>query len=380
MESWRLGVLAGDLEAEAVMALQMNRWVASVLPYDVVPRAQIKKGERWLALLARSSLKDIRSAAESARDNGATAVFLVQNEFDGIPPELENGTVDDLVLLPLRPLDLLSKVAHVETLMKLEELTHVNSNLGSVVQKFQEDLKIIQKLHRAHAPKRFPPMKGFRVESKYLSGLKSGGDYFDVIEGKDQARVSVMLSDSSSFGLANAVMTSMLKVAAKAGVAGSAPSSDVVQSILEDVKLTLGDQDQLSLFFGMMSRKDWILKYTHLGTSQVFHSGDGSAFQSLPHSGPAISKGGVEIRENEAQLRPKDRLILLSDGFVDCAGGEKEVRKILNSKRQNDSKEVLEELVYRVKSKLPDPEDMPDQDCTAVIMDVDSKMIRLASG
>jgi hypothetical protein len=76
-------------------------------------------------------------------------------------------------------------------------------------------------------------------------------------------------------------------------------------------------------------------------------------------------------------LGPSDRFALISDGFVEAVGGPQAMCELLDRFRDADSKDALNELVFCVKSKLTEPDDMPEQDCTAVIFDVDAKTLRL---
>jgi sigma-B regulation protein RsbU (phosphoserine phosphatase) len=153
---------------------------------------------------------------------------------------------------------------------------------------------------------------------------------------------------------------------------------EVVQMIFEDVEQTLKDRDRLSLFYGIVNRKDYLLRYTHLGSTGIFHSADGKSFQAMPSHGAPLAKGAQARGEGQLRLQPKDRLALISDGFVEAVGGENQLRKLLDEFRQKDSRDLLNELVFRVKSALRSPEELPEQDCTALLIDVDSRVIRLA--
>jgi hypothetical protein len=68
----------------------------------------------------------------------------------------------------------------------------------------------------------------------------------------------------------------------------------------------------------------------------------------------------------------------VSDGFVETVGGAEQARALLDRFRDREPADCLNELVFEVKKRFAEPDDMPEQDCTAVILDVDSKVIRLA--
>jgi len=86
----------------------------------------------------------------------------------------------------------------------------------------------------------------------------------------------------------------------------------------------------------------------------------------------------LEVKESEWVLEPEGRLVLLSDGFIDAVGGVTSVLEILNHLRGRDGNDTINEFVFRVKSELEGEDDMPAQDCTAAVMDLDARLIRLA--
>jgi hypothetical protein len=78
----------------------------------------------------------------------------------------------------------------------------------------------------------------------------------------------------------------------------------------------------------------------------------------------------------ELPLEPQGRLALISDGFLEVMGGEAQVLKALNQYRDVESADFLNELTFQLKSRFDAPDDLPAQDCTAVLLDVDSRILR----
>jgi hypothetical protein len=82
--------------------------------------------------------------------------------------------------------------------------------------------------------------------------------------------------------------------------------------------------------------------------------------------------------EKEIVFEPEDRIVLLSDGFIEACGGLIETKAALDPLRSKESADLTNELVFRVKKKMIDPEDLPSQDCSALVFDIDAKLLRLA--
>ena len=213
-------------------------------------------------------------------------------------------------------------------------------------------------------------------------------DYFDLAESSDQKNISIVLTHSTSYGLSNAVLSALMRVTLKLSldqIGSDGATGEIVNRIYEELKLTLGAQDQLTLFYGTMNHRDRFLRFIHLGNSSgsslIFHASRGKTFEKFIVQGPAISKNSeldlnFKNLEGKIRLDSGDRLVFLSYGFFDGLGGEEGIMNLLNRFRERDSADLLNEIVFKIKSKLGE-EDLPAQDCTVMIMDVEAPVLRL---
>ncbi len=99
----------------------------------------------------------------------------------------------------------------------------------------------------------------------------------------------------------------------------------------------------------------------------------------LPSQGNPISTGeGLPSHpfQEEVVLEPRGRLALVSDGFLEAIGGQQQVTDVLNRYRGAEAADFLNELVFQLKSGFSDPEDAPAQDSTAVLLDIDARILR----
>jgi serine phosphatase RsbU (regulator of sigma subunit) len=261
-----------------------------------------------------------------------------------------------------------------------EEVSHLNASFSGLIERLQQDLKLAERLQKSKSPVRFPEVKGFKVTSRYLAGMKSGGDHLDLAESKTGSQLSLVLADSSSYGLSSSLLSVLMRVAMKLSQEEVRSCEDTVRRIYEELLLMLNDKDKLSLFYGIVSRKDYCLRYVNLGTSCAFYAQPGQDFRSLPSQGAQITRASSGLPaqdfQRELPLDPNGRLALISDGFLEVMGGEAEVLKALNQYRDAESADFLNELVFQLKSKFNEPDDLPAQDCTAVLLDVDARILR----
>jgi hypothetical protein len=324
-------------------------------------------------------MKDLDGTLKSIH-RGGKALFLLVKDGASVPEALESGLVDDVLVHPFRELEVVGKLRQYQQVLMWEEVSRMNTSFSDLIQQLHEDLKLAERLQKAKLPLRFPDIKGFDVTSRYLAGLKSGGDHFDLAESQDGQRLSVILTDSSSYGLCSGVLAALMRVTMRLSVDETRSCLSTVRQIHGELLTTLAEKDQLSLFYGVISRKDLKLRYLSLGSCSAFLARKGSKFQELPGQGTALSKfsGLTAKQDGEIPLQPQDRLIVVSDGFIEVSGGPEKACALFDRFRDRETKDVLNELVFSIKSKFKDPEDMPEQDCTAVIFDVDSNVIRLA--
>ena len=313
-------------------------------------------------------------------DRRGRAIFLIVREGTPMPRALSERQVDDVLVHPFRALEVVGKLHQYQQLMMWNEVTQLNASLSGLVTSLHQDLELTTRLQKAKSPIRFADVKGFRIDHRYLAGMRSGGDYFDLAEARNGSQISLLLSDSSSYGLSSAVLSVVMSVVLKLSSEETRSSRDTVQRIMDDLLVTLSEKDRLSLFYGVMSRKDYRLRYLNIGTSRAFLSSGAADCRELEVQGDPISRSdgfraGIEA---EIALSPGDRLVLLTDGFIEAAGGARSTCELLDRFRSKESSDALNELVYSVKSRFKEADDRPERDCTGVVLDVEANLIRLA--
>lgn len=381
--SLTITILASQLSTE----LEWLRELKSAAPEHTFEAASESGSKLGQVIFVDGSLHQLEARIDSM-DRKGRAIFVLAQEETARNAELskywarliEAGKVHDILVAPIRTLELQSKLRHYQQILMWEEVSKLNASFSGLIARLQEDLKLAERLQKTQSPTRFPEIKGFHVTHRYLAGLKSGGDYFDLAESKTGNQLSILLSDSSSYGLSSSLLSTLMRVAMKLSFDDIRSCEETVRKIHEDLLLTLNEKDKLSLFYGVVSRKDYNLRYVNLGTSCAFYAQPGQNFRMLPSQGSQVMRtdGGLPTGSFQAELplEPKGRLALLSDGFIEVMGGSDKVIKVLNQFRESDGSAFLNELVFVLKRNFAEPDDVPAQDCTGVVLDVDSKILR----
>ncbi|MGK5089964.1 SpoIIE family protein phosphatase [Bdellovibrionota bacterium FG-2] len=378
----QLSVLAKNAMEEMRLAHDLNLALEGWAEFRVQPATTQKSYGQ--ILFVDGNVQNLHSVLDGI-DRRGRAVFLLVHEASNPGTQatevLFEGKVDDLLVYPFRALEVVGKIHRYRQILMWDEVTTLNTSFSQLMESLHEDLKLTERLQKAKLPTRFPDFKGFKVQSRYLAGMRSGGDFFDLAESKDGNVLSLVLTDSSSYGLSTAVMSVLMRVVVRLSLDSARSAAETMQKILQELKLTMGEKDHLSLFYGVLTKKDLKLRYVNFGAACAFYSSSLSRdFVPLSAQGGVITQAssGVEVSEGVLDLHPESRLVLVSDGFIDSTQGVEGMLSLLKQGRAKETKDSLNEMVYRVKSKYTDPDDAPAQDCSALVLDVDARVLRLA--
>ncbi len=310
-------------------------------------------------------------------DRDKNSIVLVVDEKDFIPGAEALEFVDDLLVYPFRVAELLSISRHHHVRMNQAELLHEVEGAHADLKNANE---VLERILTAKTPKRYTHLKGIQVMSKHLSGLKPGGDYFDVFESDKKDFVNLLLVDSSSYGISAAFLGMILTSSAKIANDAQLSTADWVRAIYQELKVTLGEQGHFSVFFGRLNRRDYSLHYQLYGTIEAYVVEKQGECHRLEKHGKRISalQAPEDGFEKVIHLNPKDRIVLLSDGFVNGVGGEFNLQKAFHDRIEQEPFALVNELSYQIKSKLSPGETFPGEDCSAIVIDIESRIIRLA--
>ena len=95
----------------------------------------------------------------------ARAIYVVlvddeQHVGDGVPSMLADGIVDDLLLTPIRAIEVLGKIKHVTHLERVKEVAGLNLELKTLIENFEEDVRTTRAIQRRLIPEKFTPVPG----------------------------------------------------------------------------------------------------------------------------------------------------------------------------------------------------------------------------
>lgn len=335
-------------------------------------RALIRKNPQWYVVVVPNLLDAelvVMDRAETL-EKGQTAIWVGEIDSDSPESSLEFWS------LPLRAQELAGTFRRAHAIAKL------NTDMSEAIHMLEDNLSLARRLDRQLRTTRYDGIAGMHAASFYCPGERPGGDYFDLAENREKTRVLVLLSDSSSYGLASSVMASLLKISSILGVEGSSAPARLIETVWSQISQVMKPKDQWSIFLGILDRRTLEFEYCHYGTSRVYVCGPAETAvpEELTASGAAFraSAAPAKILEKKILLDPGTTLLAISDGLVELEGGERLGVALL--KEDVDPQDMSLEFKFHLQ-KLLGKENLPPQDCTVGIVQVTrlgAKVLRLA--
>jgi len=370
-----ISILAADPARESLwraeLIAHLKTWMGGAAPGVVPVREELTR-----IILVDSKKKDWQGWVRDL-DHEDKTVVLVLEEGELPPSAKDLDGIDDLLVFPFRGPEILRTLRHH---VERQEARELAKECIAAQEALHSGNQLLERLLQLKTPKRFAGLKGLQVMSKHLSGLKPGGDYFDLFESDRKDSVHFLLVDSSSYGISAALLGMILSSSAKIASSSQVSPSRWVQAIFDELKATLGDAGHFSVFFGRLDRRDFSLHYQMYGSVEAFIVDSAGVSTQLEKNGLAISNRSApgSSEEKVLHLKPKDRVVLLSDGFVGGVGGEHRLSRLFSDQMNGDPFSLINELTFQIKSKLSPGETFPGEDCTAIVIDVESRVLRLA--
>lgn len=260
---------------------------------------------------------------------GYTYIILLTGRQDrGSLVEGMDAGADDFVTKPPHIDELRVRLAAGRRVLELEtqleqrnrRLAAANEQLHAAYERIEQDLIAAAEVQRRLLP-RPRSSGGFGFDWLFVPSSHVGGDSFNVIHREDQ--IVFYLIDVAGHGVQAALTSvSVHQVLSEAGT-GPAQGQDPVAVVTElNRRFQVEDLDDaryFTLLYGVLDLRDGRVTLTQAGhPSPLLLRRDGTA--SMVGDGGSVVGlfPDVEYEAVELRLAPGERLILYSDGVVDC--------------------------------------------------------------
>lgn len=239
-------------------------------------------------------------------------------------------------------------------------IAHTNAELQSqraAQLRTQRELEIAAQIQQSLLPTEFPLRRDWSVHGRCANALEAGGDFFDVVE--VSGGVVLVIADVMGKGISAALIAVVLRTAVRAHIALAQTPGALLSRVSVQIAADLA---RLGIFITAQA------VFLEADSPRISYASAGHCAMIALASGGAASRvmeeGGLPLGVSQAEnyttheefLEPSERLILLTDGFLEAPdelGQELGVEGFVAAARDlhaRDPKEACAELlrfVYR---------------------------------
>ena len=295
--------------------------------------------------------------------------------------------------IPPREQQLLERIKELEDEVKerqadlkrfRDELGRANVQLETLIEQLRQELKLVHVVQKALVPTEFPHISGFDFSTKFFPSHISGGDYFDIFEHQDRFRFGIIVSSASGHSMSALLLSVLLKMTGQIEAKRGSDPHQVLREMHEQLKEHLSGDDQADMFYALVDRRNYEMKYIRAGTvialHQNFVTGEVQALDSSlgPMNAEFDSPPGCSV----LALNPRDRVVLCTRGVIEARnvqgesyGLERVTRSFLTGPKRGVH-ELRNHILYEVHKFAQGTEPVRDQ--TLVVLEVKDKVIKLA--
>jgi phosphoserine phosphatase RsbU/P len=248
--------------------------------------------------LRRQRIREIRSA-----DDGTATEVIGALYVDSRYASQDISGVDH---------DILRTIAH-EAASLVENARLVEAE--EAARRYQQELSIAASIQQQLMAVTIPEVPFARVAGKNVSCKQIGGDFFDVVNTEEG--LAVVLIDVSGKGVSAALLASTLQGMVYSHMVAGMPLREIVSAVNRFLTHKLTGEKYATLVLARL-RRDGELEYVNCGHIPPLLVCNGEVIRPTHGNLPVGLIGDATFDSDRSQLRPGDRLILVTDGVTEA--------------------------------------------------------------
>ena len=272
-----------------------------------------------------------------------------------------------------------------------------NERIERIIKDLHGSATLIRNIHKTLLPVNLPKIPHFTFSYKLNpSKTGAGGDFLDVIPLQNPLQFGILLSGFRSFTLSSLFLSVLLK--SFPSLKGHKTAEGFLTEIFKKFPRSLSKKEDISVFYGIVNRRDFTLSYCLKGDifagirqkGQSAGKPAGSSrgdFQTLSPSSLSVSpqrgkNNSLIFKSRKIELSPGDCLALCSPGLFhrknpkgEIFGAENIIKSVL-SPANSGVLAVRQNILFQAHRFAGSNEAERDQ--TVLIMKAKSRVLKLA--
>jgi serine phosphatase RsbU (regulator of sigma subunit) len=235
-----------------------------------------------------------------------------------------------LILTMAAPLVIAVGIA-VAGLLTRREVVYAYEDLAPHVKRIVErervkaEIDAANRIQAALLPLDAPDLAGASVASHYRAATEIGGDYFDFLK-VASGEIGIAFGDVSGHGLTSGIVMAMAKSALLVQVDYDPAPRAVLDVLNEIVIKTSPRRTMMTFFFGLLDPRAQTLRFSSAGHLDPY------VYRAATRKIEMLSSWGFPLgvrrrdpfREHTVEFTAGDRLVLYSDGLIECVDDDGE--------------------------------------------------------
>lgn len=221
------------------------------------------------------------------------------------------------------------RLAIADLTTKNMELSEAYSELqaaqAEIVEKerLEHELEIAADVQRTLLPGKLPDYKDYHFAAVIKPARQVGGDFYDAIE-LDKENVALLLADVADKSVQAALFMAVARTLFMVESRRSLNPSEVARAVHHGVIDIAPSADIfVTAFYGVLNRSTGNIKYVVAGHEKPLLIRPGEGVIRLEGNGRFLGMiSSLELDEFSFDLRPRDRLLLFSDGVPDAINND----------------------------------------------------------
>lgn len=216
-----------------------------------------------------------------------------------------------------------------------------------------QEKQTARKIQTGLLPKSIPHIPGYEIAAAWQPADTVAGDYFDVLPLSEQA-LGLCIADVSGHGLPAALLMSNLqagvRLLASSSLAPAALGEKLNRLVCQNV--IFADGNFITFFYARLDTETRNLVYVNAGHNPPILVSRGEKAVYLDRGGlPLGVRAQRQYQQAEVILQPGDRLVLFTDGLVECTNsegeefGQKRLVELLFEHRQLEANELKQRVI-----------------------------------
>jgi len=232
-----------------------------------------------------------------------------------------------------------------------------------------KELEVARRIQLSILPSEFPSSGKFRVAARYVPMTSVAGDFYDFVLA-DDTRAGLLIADVSGHGVPAALIASMVKLAATSQRTLASDPAALLSGMNAALHGNTQSQFVTAAYVYLDAQREE-LRYSAAGHPPMLLLRDGTVSE-IAENGLILAAFDFASYESKThRLKPKDRLLLYTDGIIEAANGAGEffgaerLSQVLRETAATSAHEAADRIIRAVRAWATSQDD----DLTVLVCD-----------